>query len=131
MVDNLFFLFDLVLQVSPIESLHSISPSPPRPSRPSSIASERAQVKGLPKRPHPPNGSHPVRPSRPESTRSGETALPSPSLHSLTVTQRPQQVRDISHPHPLVRSDLICISIGQIHFATGSRQRLSLLDSRA
>lgn len=81
-VDNPFFLFDLVLQVSLVESLHSISPFPPRPSRPPSIASERAQVKGLPKRPHPPNGSHPVRPSRPESTRSGKN---SPALLVFTL----------------------------------------------
>lgn len=43
MVDNLCFLFDLVLQVSLVESLHSISPSPPRPSR-SPFDCERAST---------------------------------------------------------------------------------------
>lgn len=72
-VDNLFFLFDLVLQLSLVESLHSISASSSRPSR--LFDCERAsehRSKAYPSDPHPPNGSHPVRPSRPESTRSGE-----------------------------------------------------------
>lgn len=82
MVDNLFFLFDLVLQLSLVESLHSISPSSSRPSRlfDCERASERAQVKGLPKRP-PSAERFPSRPSISARVDTQRRKRPCPRLH--------------------------------------------------